>query len=117
MGALALIALTIAMGLGGAVCSTTGGIKMLRIGVVFKALYNDVKRIMLPESTVFIEKYHHIKDIILEERQVRSAVLIFFVIWVCIHWAGLSGCYLVIRHCLLCLSLPRRRPMWACLAG
>src|SRR3990167_9984595 len=76
-GALALIALTIAMGLGGAVCSTTGGIKMLRIGVVFKALYNDVKRIMLPESTVFIEKYHHIKDIILEERQVRSAVLIF----------------------------------------
>ena len=74
---MALIALTIAMGLGGAVCSTTGGIKMLRIGVVFKALYNDVKRIMLPESTVFIEKYHHIKDIILEERQVRSAVLIF----------------------------------------
>ena len=76
-GALALIALTIAMGLGGAVCSTTGGIKMLRIGVVFKALYNDVKRIMLSESTVFIEKYHHIKDVILEERQVRSAVLIF----------------------------------------
>lgn len=75
-GGLALIALIIAMALGGAVCSTTGGIKMLRIGVVFKALYNDVKRIMLPESTVFIEKYHHIKEVILEERQVRSAMLI-----------------------------------------
>ena len=75
-GALALVALTIAMALGGAVCSTTGGIKMLRIGVVFKALYNDVKRIMLPEAAVFIEKYHHIKDVILENQQVRSAVLI-----------------------------------------
>lgn len=76
-GALALVALTIAMALGGAVCSTTGGIKMLRVGVIFKALYNDVKRIMLPEGAVFIEKYHHIKDVILEDRQVRSAVLIF----------------------------------------
>ena len=75
-GALALVALTIAMALGGGVCSTTGGIKMLRIGVILKALYNDVKRIMLPEAIVFIEKYHHIKDVILEDRQVRSAVLI-----------------------------------------
>ena len=75
-GPLALIALTIAMGLGGAVCSTTGGIKMLRIGVIFKALYNDVKRIMLPDATVFVEKYHHIKEVVLEDRQVRSAVLI-----------------------------------------
>ena len=77
-GALALIALTLAMALGGGVCSTTGGIKMLRIGVIFKALYNDVKKIMLPEAAVFVEKYHHIKDVVLEDRQVRSAVLISF---------------------------------------
>lgn len=75
-GSIALIALTFAMALGGSVCSTTGGIKMLRIGVILKSLYNDVKRIMLPESAVFIEKYHHIKDVVLEDRQVRSAVLI-----------------------------------------
>ena len=77
-GALALIALTLAMALGGGVCSTTGGIKMLRIGVIVKALYNDVKKIMLPEAAVFVEKYHHIKDVVLEDRQVRSAVLISF---------------------------------------
>lgn len=76
-GPIALIALIMAMGLGGAICSTTGGIKALRVGVVFKALYNDVKRIMLPESAVFIEKYHHIEDITLKERALRSAVLIF----------------------------------------
>ena len=76
-GSLALFSLTIAMALGGCVCSTTGGIKMLRIGVVFKALYNDIKRVMLPEASVFIEKYHHIKDVVMEAHQVRSAVLIF----------------------------------------
>ena len=75
-GGLALLSLTVAMGLGGGICSTTGGIKMLRIGVVFKTIVNDVKRIMLPESTVFIEKYHHIKDVVLEDRQVRLSVLI-----------------------------------------
>mgnify|MGYP001600945307 FL=1 len=75
-GDIALTALIIAMGLGGAVCSTTGGIKMLRIGIIFKALYNDVKRVMLPEAGIFIEKYHHIKEVILQDRQVRSAMLI-----------------------------------------
>lgn len=75
-GPLALIALLMAMMMGGGVCSTSGGIKSLRIGVIFKALYNDVKRIMLPEASVFIEKYHHIRDVILQDRQVRSAMLI-----------------------------------------
>lgn len=86
-GALALVALTIAMALGGAVCSTAGGIKSLRVGVIFKALYNDVKRIMLPEASVFIEKYHHIKDVILEDRQVRSAVLISLC-YLCLYVIG-----------------------------
>jgi trk system potassium uptake protein TrkH len=75
-GGFALLILTIAMGLGACACSTGGGIKALRIGIIFKAMVNDVKRIILPESAIFIEKYHHIKDIILEDRQVRSAAMI-----------------------------------------
>lgn len=86
-GALALIALIMAMALGGAVCSTTGGIKMLRIGVVLKALYNDVKRIMMPEVSVFIEKYHHIKEVVLQDRQVRSAMLILLC-YLCLYGLG-----------------------------
>ena len=75
-GHLALVGITIAMGLGGASCSTTGGIKMLRIGIVFKALLQDIKRIILPESAVIIDKFQHIKQIVLEDKQVRSALLI-----------------------------------------
>lgn len=73
---LALVGVIFAMALGGAVCATTGGIKMLRIGIIFKALKEDLKIIMLPEGTVVFEKFHHIKDIFLEDKQVRSALLI-----------------------------------------
>lgn len=73
---LALVGVIIAMALGGAVCSTTGAIKMLRIGVIYKALKEDIKKIIFPESSVVIERLHHIKEVFLEDQQVRSALLI-----------------------------------------
>ncbi|HAZ09935.1 MAG TPA: cation transporter [Candidatus Omnitrophica bacterium] len=78
-GNLALVGLICAMGLGGCICSTAGGIKMLRIGIFFKALKQDIKKIILPESAVVSQKFHHIKDIFLEDKQVRSALLITLV--------------------------------------
>lgn len=75
-GALALVGLTIAMAIGGSSCSTTGGIKAIRIGVIFKGLVQDIKRIFLSESAIVVKKIHHIKDIVLDDRQVRSAALI-----------------------------------------
>jgi trk system potassium uptake protein TrkH len=73
---LALVGVICAMALGGAVCSTTGAIKMLRVGIIFKALLEDIKRIILPERAVLVQKFHHIKEIFLEDKQVRSALLI-----------------------------------------
>jgi len=73
---LAIIGMIFAMGIGGAVCSTTGAIKIARLGIIFKALLEDVKRIILPEKAVIIQKYHHIKDVFLDDRQVRSAFII-----------------------------------------
>ncbi len=75
-GNLALVALICAMGLGGCACSTAGGIKMLRIGIAFKALKEDLKRIILPEKAIVVQKFHHIKEIFLEDKQARSALLI-----------------------------------------
>ena len=73
---LALVGIILAMGLGGAVCSTTGAIKMLRVGIIFKAFIEDIKRIILPEKAIAIQKFHHIKEVFLEDKQVRSALLI-----------------------------------------
>jgi trk system potassium uptake protein TrkH len=67
------------MSLGGCVCSTAGGIKMLRIGIFIKALKQDIKRIILPEKAVVVQKFHHVKEIFLEDKQVRSALLITLV--------------------------------------
>jgi len=75
-GALALAGLICAMALGGATCSTTGGIKMLRLGVIVKALQQDLKRIMLPERAVVEQKIHHLKELFLEDKQVRTSLLI-----------------------------------------
>jgi len=73
---LALAGMILAMSLGGAVCSTTGAIKMLRIGILFKAFKEDLKRIIMPERAIVIEKFHHIRDVFLEDKLVRGALLI-----------------------------------------
>ena len=73
---LSLVGLIVAKGLGGSVCSTTGAIKMLRVGIIFKAFIEDIKKIMLPERAILIEKMHHVKEVFLQDAQVRSAFLI-----------------------------------------
>jgi trk system potassium uptake protein TrkH len=75
-GNLALVGIICAMGLGGSVCSTTGAIKMLRIGVVAKAFVQDIKRVILPDRAIVVKKFHHIKEIFLDDKNVRSALLI-----------------------------------------
>jgi trk system potassium uptake protein TrkH len=75
-GNLALVGLICAMALGGGTCSTTGGIKMLRLGIIAKALKQDVKRIILPERAVVEQRLHHLKEVFLEDKQVRAALLI-----------------------------------------
>ena len=71
-----MLGLTVAMAIGGSVCSTTGAIKVLRIGIIYKALRQDIKKFILPESAVLVQKIHHIKDLILDDRHVRASALI-----------------------------------------
>jgi trk system potassium uptake protein TrkH len=73
---LALAGVILAMALGGAVCSTTGAIKMLRIGVILKAFKEDLKKIIMPERAIIVEKFHHIREVFLEDKLVRSALII-----------------------------------------
>jgi trk system potassium uptake protein TrkH len=93
-GPLALVATTIAMAIGGSACSTTGAIKTLRIGLIFKALTQDVRQIMLPESSIIAQKFHHIKDMILEEKQARSALIICLCYLVLYSLGAIVGMFL-----------------------
>ncbi|MBU1905501.1 MAG: TrkH family potassium uptake protein [Candidatus Omnitrophica bacterium] len=84
---LAFIGVLCAMALGGAVCSTTGAIKSLRVGIIFKTLIEEVKKIMLPEKSVVVQKLHHIQDIFLTDKLARSALLIT-VIYLALYGLG-----------------------------
>jgi trk system potassium uptake protein TrkH len=86
-GDLALVGMICAMALGGCACSTAGGIKMLRIGIFLKALKQDIKKIILPEKAVVSQMFHHIKDIFLEDKQARSALLITL-LYLCLYVFG-----------------------------
>ncbi|MFH1777355.1 MAG: potassium transporter TrkG [Candidatus Omnitrophota bacterium] len=86
-GELALFAIIVAMSIGGGICSTTGAIKTYRIGILFKALIFDVKKLILPESAVVIQKIHHIKDTILEPKHIHAAAMIF-ISFICLYLFG-----------------------------
>ncbi|MCU0651387.1 MAG: TrkH family potassium uptake protein [Candidatus Omnitrophica bacterium] len=90
---LALTGVICAMALGGAVCSTTGAIKMLRLGITLKALIEDIKRIILPEKAIVLQKFHHIKTIFLEDKQARSALLITLCYLVLYGFGALVGMF------------------------
>jgi trk system potassium uptake protein TrkH len=75
-GPIGLIATTVAMAIGASACSTGGGIKGIRMGVISKALVQDVRRMISPESAVIMEKYHHIRDTFLDDGLVRGAMTV-----------------------------------------
>lgn len=57
-GALAPAMIVIAMALGGMAGSTTGGIKALRLGLTFKSVVGDVRRILVPAHGVVADSYY-----------------------------------------------------------
>lgn len=75
-GPVGLIAVTIAMAIGASACSTGGGIKGIRMGVMFKAFIQDIRKSISPESAVVRAKYHHIREVVLDDGLVRTAMTI-----------------------------------------
>jgi len=83
-GDLALIGMIFSMALGGCACSTAGGIKMLRVGIIYKAFRQDIKKMMLSPNAVVAQKFHHIKTMLIEDKQVRSVMIVtigYFVLY------------------------------------
>jgi len=75
-GDFGILIMVIVMLIGGSACSTAGGFKGLRVGVIFKSIVSDVRKLLSSERNVKVYKYHHIKDYVLEDGVVRSSALI-----------------------------------------
>lgn len=92
-GEFAMLAISVAMAIGASACSTGGGIKGLRIGIIFKGILKEIKRLILPESAVVQVKFHHLKDVVLEESHFRLAALLAL-IYIFTYLVGtLAGLY------------------------
>jgi len=92
-GPLANVGLIVAMALGVCACSTTGGIKLLRVGIIAKALREDVKRFLAPDSALVTTRLRHMRDVFLDDRMVRSAAVIMLM-YMLLYLAGaVAGCF------------------------
>ena len=91
-GDLAVLAVIIAMMIGGSACSTAGGMKGLRVGILFKAIVQDTKRLLRPSASVSVQKfrYHGVK--VLSEQQVRSAALVVLMYVALFALVAIAGC-------------------------
>lgn len=75
-GTLSLIGMVIAMLIGGSACSTAGGFKGMRVGIIFKSFIFEIKKLFIPEKAIAVEKYHNHGDIKLDDETVRKAMFI-----------------------------------------
>ena len=75
-GDLALSGIIISMSLGGGACSTAGGIKMLRVGIIWKAFRQELKSTVLPPNAIVTQKFHHIKTVFVEDKQIRGVLIV-----------------------------------------
>ncbi|MPM73247.1 Trk system potassium uptake protein TrkG [bioreactor metagenome] len=75
-GDFGILIMVVVMLIGGSACSTAGGFKGLRVGIIFKSIFAEVKKLLSSERNVKIFKYHHIKDCVLEDGVVKSSALI-----------------------------------------
>jgi trk system potassium uptake protein TrkH len=75
-GPVGLMATTIAMAIGASACSTAGGIKGIRMGVIFKAFIQDIRKAVSPERAIVSSKFHHIREVYLDDGLVRTTMTI-----------------------------------------
>lgn len=75
---LGIFILTLLMIVGAGACSTGGGIKWLRIGILIKGMWWEVKSLILPKNAVIPKKIHHVNDIKVDETLLRLTGLFVF---------------------------------------
>jgi trk system potassium uptake protein TrkH len=92
----ALLALCVAMMIGGSACSTAGGIKGLRVAGLWRALGHETKALLLPPSAVFPRKLRMFADRALDDERVKSFALItvlYAATWAIATVAGAAAGY------------------------
>ncbi len=76
---LAIFILTLLMIIGAGSCSTGGGIKWIRIGIMVKSIWWEIRSFLLPPSAVISRKIHHVKDVKIDDTLLKLTGLFVFI--------------------------------------
>lgn len=90
-GFLAMWAVILAMAIGASACSTGGGFKGLRMGILYRYFRGELRRLASPERAVVAEKIHHIRDIWLEDAMVKGTFFILLCYVLTYFTGGILG--------------------------
>ena len=88
-----IIILVIVMLIGGCACSTSGGMKILRLAIVFKGFISNIKESLVSERRIKTFKFHNIKDHVLDNEVIKSSAIIIFCYIILFLVGTLIGCY------------------------
>ena len=92
-GSIGLLVTTVAMAIGASAASTGGGIKGMRMGIMFKSLVADIRKMVAPESAIVRERYHHIRDNWLDDGVIKTVMTITIAYLVMYFVGAFVGAY------------------------
>jgi len=75
-GGLAFGGMTLAMGLGGMASSTAGGVKSLRVGLVVRAVFDEIRSVLLPHGAIIDRSYHQFQRRVLTDALAKSVMTV-----------------------------------------
>lgn len=73
----AMLILVLTMAIGASAGSTSGGIKLMRIGIIAKSAYETLRNAISPDSALVTESYHHIGKRRLDSEIVKESMTVF----------------------------------------
>lgn len=73
----AFLALALIAAVGGSAGSTAGGVKLHRVGIIFKSIVSTVKEAVSPSSARVVVSYNHLGRRILSSDAVKEAMTVF----------------------------------------
>jgi trk system potassium uptake protein len=87
----ALLVIAIAMAVGGGAGSTAGGIKLLRLGIIFKSIAGTIKETLSPDTAHVSVSYKHMGRTILTPDVSKEAMTIFLLYVITIGVGVMAG--------------------------
>lgn len=73
----AFLALALIAAVGGSAGSTAGGVKLHRVGIIFKSIVSTVKEAVSPSSARVVVSYNHLGRRVLSSDSVKEAMTVF----------------------------------------